>query len=136
MSIFYKLMQHIDCLFLLLWIDNKKKAPRCTVLYLVAAGLGIICVILVSAVVTVTIYCKSDDLLLNEGLLRPFECSGDGFLPRCSRRGDVGAAQRKHRPGGSEPAHVDREERLGAAEPGADPREGPAPLDPCCHPGL
>ncbi|XP_056261952.1 C-type lectin domain family 7 member A-like [Pseudoliparis swirei] len=36
--------------------DNKKKAPRCTVLYLVAAGLGIICVILVSAVVTVTIY--------------------------------------------------------------------------------
>ncbi|TNN37588.1 hypothetical protein EYF80_052247 [Liparis tanakae] len=57
--------------------DDKKEAPRCTLLYLVAAGLGIICVLLVSAVVTVTIYCKSDDLLLNEGPLRRFECSSD-----------------------------------------------------------
>ncbi|XP_032373873.1 C-type lectin domain family 4 member M [Etheostoma spectabile] len=36
--------------------DNVKKAPLCTLLHLLAAGLGIICVILVSAVITVSIH--------------------------------------------------------------------------------
>ncbi|XP_054478008.1 C-type lectin domain family 12 member B-like isoform X2 [Anoplopoma fimbria] len=36
--------------------ENKKKAPLCTLLHLVAAGLGIICVLLVSVVITFSIY--------------------------------------------------------------------------------
>ncbi|XP_051263052.1 C-type lectin domain family 4 member M-like isoform X2 [Dicentrarchus labrax] len=36
--------------------ENKKKAPLCTLLHLVAAGLGIICVLLVSAVITLSIH--------------------------------------------------------------------------------
>ncbi|XP_068425879.1 asialoglycoprotein receptor 2-like [Clinocottus analis] len=36
--------------------DIMKKVPLCTMLHLVAAGLGIICVILLSAVITVSIY--------------------------------------------------------------------------------
>ncbi|XP_068591987.1 C-type lectin domain family 12 member B-like [Cebidichthys violaceus] len=36
--------------------ENKKKAPLCTLLHLVAAGLGIICVLLVSVIITLSIY--------------------------------------------------------------------------------
>ncbi|XP_039974036.1 C-type lectin domain family 7 member A-like [Xiphias gladius] len=39
--------------------ENEKKAPLCTLLHLLAAGLGIICVILLSAVIALTIHLKT-----------------------------------------------------------------------------
>uniref|UniRef100_A0A4W6BPK9 C-type lectin domain-containing protein n=1 Tax=Lates calcarifer TaxID=8187 RepID=A0A4W6BPK9_LATCA len=44
--------------------ENKKKAPLCTLFHLVAAGLGIICAILVSVVIALSIQCKPPSIYL------------------------------------------------------------------------
>lgn len=46
-------------IFVLFLVEIEKKAPLCTLLHLVAAALGIICIGLASVVIALSIHCKS-----------------------------------------------------------------------------
>lgn len=116
-------------------LENTNKAPLYPLLNLVAAaGLGVICVTLVSVVIALSIHCKSTCF---QGLSRQSDSKkNNGFFPDRSQHSHFRAAQRKQQLNGTESAAADTKGRPGETDGRAEQREGPTQLDHGSHHGI
>lgn len=100
-----------------------------------AAGLGIICVTLVSVVIALSIHCKST-CFQGRVTVKKSERNSNGFFPDRSQHSHFRAAQRKQQLNGTESAAADTKGRPGETDGRAEQREGPTQLDHGSHHGI
>lgn len=123
-------LHHRNLTFSASSLDDKKKPASHGRLVWAAASLGILCLILIFVIASLSISCKSVSFVLQRFLVWEQQQIS---LSDYSR---AGAPNTEHDVNGAEPAAADGEDRLTETDAEPEHRQGQTELDHQCHPGL